>query len=80
MRHSAIHVRFLVALLGAAFCVGAALAANYTLTNQSVEWPSSPEAENVLANKYTIVGDVTVTITNVPSGVSLGGPCAQAWS
>ena len=50
-----------------------ALAANYTLTNQSVEWPSSNEAENVAGNKFTIVGDVTVTITNVPvPGVSLG--------
>ena len=73
MRHSTIHVRSLVALLGAAFCAGAALAANYTLTNQSVEWPSSNEAENVAGNKFTIVGDVTVTITNVPvPGVSLG--------
>ena len=73
MRHSTIHVSPLVALLGAALCAGAALAANYTLTNQSVEWPSSPEAENVAANKYTIVGDVTVTITNVSvANVSLG--------
>ena len=72
MRHSTGHVRPFVAFLGAAFCVGAALAANYTLTNQSVEWPSSNEAENVAGNKYTIVGDVTVTVTNVPSGVGLG--------
>ena len=47
MRSSAILVRPLVALLGAAFCAGAALAANYTLTNTTVEWPSSNEAENV---------------------------------
>ena len=60
MRHSAIHVRPLVALLGAAFCAGAALAANYTLTNTTVEWPSSNEAENVSGNRFTIVGDVTV--------------------
>ena len=73
MRSSTIHVRPLVALLGAAFCAGAALAANYTLTNQSVEWPSSNEAENVASNRFTIVGDVTVTITNVPvPEVSLG--------
>ena len=60
MRHSVIHVRPLVALLGAAFCAGAALAANYTLTNTTVEWPSSNEAENVSGNRFTIVGDVTV--------------------
>ena len=74
MRRSTIHVRPLVALLGAAFCAGAALAADYTLTNTTVEWPSSNEAENVAGNKFTIVGDVTVVITNVPvANVSLGG-------
>ena len=77
MRRSTIHVRPLVALLGAAFCAGAALAANYTLTNTTVEWPSSNEAENVSGNRFTIVGDivgdVTVVITNVPvANVSLG--------
>ena len=73
MRHCTIHVRPLVSLLGAVFCAGAALAANYTLTDQSVEWPSSNEAENVASNRFTIVGDVTVTITNVPvPEVSLG--------
>ncbi|MBQ6007801.1 MAG: hypothetical protein IJL17_04635 [Kiritimatiellae bacterium] len=73
MRSSTIHVRPLVALLGAAFCAGAALAANYTLTNTTVEWPSSNEAENVSGNRFTIVGDVTVVITNVPvANVSLG--------
>ena len=50
-----------------------ATAANYTLTNTTVEWPSSNEAENVSGNRYTIVGDVTVVITNVPvANVSLG--------
>ena len=63
MRRSTIHVRPLVALLGAAFCAGAALAANYTLTDTTVEWPSSNEAENVSGNRFTIVGDVTVVIT-----------------
>ena len=73
MRRSTIHVRPLVALLGAAFCAGAALAANYTLTDTTVEWPSSNEAENVSGNRFTIVGDVTVVITNVPvANVSLG--------
>ena len=73
MRSSTIHVRPLVALLGAALCAGAALAANYTLTNTTVEWPSSNEAENVSGNRFTIVGDVTVTITNVTvANVSLG--------
>ena len=73
MRSSTIHVRPLVALLGAAFCAGAALAANYTLTNTTVEWPSSNEAENVSGNRFTIVGDVTVVITNVTvANVSLG--------
>ena len=73
MRRSTIHVRPLVALLGAAFCAGAALAADYTLTNTTVEWPSSNEAENVSGNRFTIVGDVTVVITNVPvANVSLG--------
>ena len=73
MRSSTIHVRPLFALLGAAFCAGAALAANYTLTNTTVEWPSSNEAENVSGNRFTIVGDVTVVITNVPvANVSLG--------
>ena len=41
MRHSTDHVRPLVTLLGAVFCAGTVLAANYTLTNQSVEWPLS---------------------------------------
>ena len=73
MRRSTIHVRPLVALLGAAFCAGAALAADYTLTNTTVEWPSSNEAENVSGNRFTIVGDVTVVITNVTvPNVSLG--------
>ena len=73
MRRSTLYVRPLVALLGAAFCAGAALAANYTLTNTTVEWPSSNEAENVSGNRFTIVGDVTVVITNVPvANVSLG--------
>ena len=73
MRRSTIHVRPLVALLGAAFCAGAALAANYTLTDTTVEWPSSNEAENVSGNRFTIVGDVTVVITNVTvANVSLG--------
>ena len=51
----------------------AATAANYTLTNTTVEWPSSNEAENVSGNRFTIVGDVTVVITNVTvANVSLG--------
>ena len=71
MRHSTIHVWPLVALLSVAFCAGAALAANYTLTNQSVEWPFSlNEADNSSNNKYTIVGDVTVTFTNVTSATT----------
>ena len=50
-----------------------ASAANYTLTNTTVEWPSSNEAENVSGNRFTIVGDVTVVITNVTvPNVSLG--------
>ena len=63
-------------ILGGAFAGAMALtasAANYTLTNTTVEWPSSNEAENVSGNRYTIVGDVTVTITNVTvANVSLG--------
>lgn len=74
MRRSTIHVRSLVALLGAAFCAGAALAANYTLTDQSVEWPSSlNEADNSSNNKYTIVGDVTVTLTNAAGAATSPG-------
>ena len=63
-------------ILGVAFAGAMALtasAANYTLTNTTVEWPSSNEAENVSGNRFTIVGDVTVVITNVPvANVSLG--------
>ena len=51
----------------------AATAADYTLTDTTVEWPSSNEAENVWGNRFTIVGDVTVVITNVTvANVSLG--------
>ena len=63
-------------ILGGAFAGAMALtasAANYTLTNTTVEWPSSNEAENVSGNRFTIVGDVTVVITNVTvANVSLG--------
>ena len=49
-------------ILGVAFAGAMALtasAANYTLTNTTVEWPSSNEAENVSGNRFTIVGDVS---------------------
>ena len=60
-----------VRLFAFAFCAVVTMtvsAADYTLTDQSVEWPSSDNASNnSLGNRFTIVGDVTIAVANTPN-------------